>query len=130
MRGPGQQVGGGRHDQHEVGLLAEAHVRDLVDVVEQTSVRTGWPDSAAQVAAPTNFSAVGGRDDGDVVAGLGELAQHLARLVRRDAAADAEDDARAHGRRIRTARSSCGIIGSHRHRRGSGLDRLSGQQPR
>ena len=33
VRGPGQQVGGGRGDEDEVGLLAEPDVRDLVDVV-------------------------------------------------------------------------------------------------
>ena len=38
-----------------------------------------------------------GGDDGDLVTGLGEPAQHLAGLVRSDAPADAEDDARGHG---------------------------------
>ena len=63
----------------------------------QTSVATGLPDSAAQVGAPTNSSAAAVGHDGDVVAGLGEPAQQLAGLVRRDAAADAEDDPRAAG---------------------------------
>ncbi len=34
----------------------------------QTSVETGLPDSAAQVAAPTKLQRGGGRHDGDVVA--------------------------------------------------------------
>ena len=54
--GPGQQVGGGRRDDDEVGLLADPHVRHLVHVVPH-SVATGLPDSAAQVAAPTNCRA-------------------------------------------------------------------------
>ena len=58
----------------------------------QTSVETGLPDSAAQVAAPTNSSAACGRYDGHVVAGLGEQAQQLAGLVGRDAAGHPEND--------------------------------------
>ena len=52
--GAGQQVGGGRGDDDEVGLAAEPDVRHLVRRRSQTSVLTGWPDSAAQVGAPTN----------------------------------------------------------------------------
>ena len=36
--GAGQQVGGGRSDDHQIGLLADAHVRHLVDVVEDAGV--------------------------------------------------------------------------------------------
>ena len=109
----------------------------------QTSVATGLPDSAAQVAAPTNSQRRGGRDDGDVVAGLGEPAQQLAGLVRRDAAADAEDDARPGlGGRPSAAvlvsstvgsavgRRRLGGLGGRRPRRRArlGVDVLAGQQ--
>ena len=50
---PGQQIGGGRRDEHQIGLLSEPDVRHLVGVVEHR-VCTGLPDRAAQVAAPTN----------------------------------------------------------------------------
>ena len=92
VRGACQQVGGGRRDEHEVGLLAEAHVRDLGDGVEDVGVHR-LPDRAAQVGAPTNCSAAAVGHDRDVVARLGEQPQQLAGLVGGDAAGDAEDDA-------------------------------------
>ena len=51
----------------------------------QTSVETGWPESADQVAAPTKFSADAVGHDPYVMAGLGQPAQQLARLVGGDA---------------------------------------------
>ena len=55
--GLGQQVGGGGRDDDQVGLLAEATCGTSW-TSSQTSVVTGWPDSAAQVAAPTKCSAL------------------------------------------------------------------------
>ena len=68
-------------------------MRHLVRRRPRRSVGTGLPDSAAQVAAPTNCSAAAVGTTRDVVAGLGEQAQQRARLVGGDAAGDAEDDA-------------------------------------
>ena len=51
------------------------------------------PDSADQVAGPDELQRGRGGDDRDVVAGLGEAAQHLARLVGGDAAGDPQNDA-------------------------------------
>ena len=51
-----------------------AHVRRRSATSVQTSVATGWCDSASQVAAPTKRKRGRGRDDGDVVTGLGEAA--------------------------------------------------------
>ena len=59
---------------------------------DQTSVVTGLPDSASKVAAPTKCRAPGGRDDADVVAGLGERAQHEGGLVGGHSPAHAQHD--------------------------------------
>ena len=76
--------------------LAEAHVRDLVDVVPDLGRSTGWPDSAAQVGAPTKLQRGPGGDDADVVAALGQQPEQLDGLVRGDA------------RRRRRGRPACG----------------------
>ena len=41
--GPGQQIGGGRCDEHQVGLLTEPDVRHLVHVVEHRRVHRACP---------------------------------------------------------------------------------------
>ena len=65
--GPGQQVGGGRGDDDEVGLLAEPDVRDLVDVVPDLG-----GDRVAGQRRPgrraDELQRGRGRDDADVVA--------------------------------------------------------------
>ncbi len=54
--GSGEQVRGRGGDDHQVGLLAELDMWHQVRVFEHP-VCTGRPDSAAQVAVPTNSSA-------------------------------------------------------------------------
>ena len=92
MRGAGQQVGGGGRDHDELGLLAEPHVRDLVDVgpdvVGDGPAGQGSPGRGADEAQGRP-----GGDDGHLVTALGQLAEQLHRLVRRDASGDAQDDA-------------------------------------
>ena len=108
--GPGQQVGGGRGDDDEVGLLAEPHVRHLVDVVpdlggDRLAGQRGPGGRADEVQRGC------GGHDADVVAGLGEQAQQLARLVGGDAAA-----------RRRGRPAACHVTRVARHR-------LAGQTP-
>ncbi len=91
-RGTREEVGRGRRDDHEVGLLPEAHVRHVVDVVphlggDRLARQRGPGGRADEVQGGP------GGDDGDVVAGLGEPAQQLGRLVRGDPAAHAEHHA-------------------------------------
>ena len=91
--GLGQQVGGGRRDDHQVGVLPDADVRHLVDVVpdlggDRVAGQRGPGGGADEVQRGR------GRHDPDVVARLGEPAQQLARLVGGDAAADAQHDLR------------------------------------
>ena len=94
VRGAGQQVRGGGGDDDEVGVAAQPHVRDLVgaapDVGRDRLAREGLPGGA-----PDEVLRGGGGDDGDVVTGLGQLAQQQRRLVGGDAPRDPEDDARA-----------------------------------
>ena len=97
--GLGEQVGGRRGDDDEVGLLP-SRTCGTSWTSSQTSVCTGLPDSASQVGAPTNCSADAVGTTRDVVARLGEQPQQRAGLVGGDAAADAEDDAAAHRRRL------------------------------
>ena len=84
-------VAGRDHDQ--VGRLADPDVRHLVDVGPDVG-----GDRLAGQRRPgggaDELQRGGGRDDGHVVAGLGEPAQQLAGLVGRDAAGDPENDAR------------------------------------
>ncbi len=96
----GEQVGRRRRHHDELGLLADPHVRHLVDVGPHLGAdrlaRQGGPGGSAH-----ELEGGSGRDDGDVVAGLGEAAQQLTGLVRSNPAAHAEDDARA------------GLVGDH-----------------
>ncbi len=94
--GPGQQVGGGRGDDDQVGLLADPDVRHLVDVVPDVGGRPGGRTARPRWARRRTPARRGG-DDADVVAALGEQPQQLGDLVGGDAAADPEDDARAGG---------------------------------
>src|SRR5690606_35911817 len=94
---PRHQVGGGGDDQDEVCPLAETDVRDLVDVVPYLR-RHRMPGQRRPRGGADEVECGAGRDDPDVVAGLGKPAQHLTRFVRSDAPADAENDAGAFGR--------------------------------
>ena len=89
--GAGQQVGGGRCDDDEVGLLADADVRHLVDVLEDAGVHRVPGQRLERGGADEAQRGLGG-NDADGVAGLGELTDHRARLVGGDAAGDADDD--------------------------------------
>ena len=93
VRGLGHQVGGRRGHHDQVGVLADPDVRHLVDVAPHLG-----GDRLAGQRRPgrgaDELERGRGRHDGDVVAGLGEPAQQLAGLVRRDPAGHAEDDTR------------------------------------
>ena len=127
VRGLGQQVGGGRGDHDQVGGLADPDVRHLVHVGPDVGRRPACRTAPPRSGAPTNSSAAAVGHDGDVVAGLGEPAQQLAGLVRSDAAAHAQDDARlASGVRRRARLSTCVA----RARPEAGLSPRSGRRPR
>jgi hypothetical protein len=87
----GQQVGGGRCDDDEVGFLADADVRHLVDVIEDAGVHGVSGQGFEGGRADEAQRGVGGHD-ADGVAGLGELADHGGGLVGGDATGDADDD--------------------------------------
>ena len=61
-----------------------------------SDVRAGSEASAENVSAPTNRCASVGEHGHDVHAGVDEPPADLDRLVRRDAAGDAEDDSTGH----------------------------------
>ena len=106
------QPGGGRRDDDEVGVLAEAGVRDRVSGPSNSEVRAGSDASAENVSAPTKRVASSVSTGHDVHAGVDEPAADLDGLVRRDPAGDAEDDppaARDVGRGSR--RGSAGVVG-------------------
>ena len=90
----GEQVGGRRGHHDELGLLADPDVRHLVDVGPHLGAHR-LAGQRGPGRGADELQGGGGRDDGDVVAGLGEPAQQLTGLVRSNPAAHAEDDARA-----------------------------------
>jgi hypothetical protein len=83
--GPGQQVGGGGHDEHEVGALPEAHVRHLGHVGEHAGVH-GVAGQRLEGRGTDELERGLSRDHPHVVPGLGQPAKNLARLVGRDPA--------------------------------------------
>ena len=93
VRGLGEQVGGGRGDHDQVGVLPDPHVRDLVDVVPDLG-GDGLPGQRRPGRLADEVQRGLGGHHPDVVAGLGEPAQQLARLVGGDAAAHPQHDLR------------------------------------
>ena len=89
--GAGQHIGGGRRHDHQVSLLADAHMRHLVDVVENPGVHRETRQCLEGGGADESQRGLGG-DHPHLVAGLGELANHRTRLVGGDTARDADDD--------------------------------------
>ena len=89
--GLGEHVGGGRRDHHQVGALPDPDVGHLVhglpDVGRHRVAGQGRPGRLADEA-----ERLPRRHDADVVTGLGEEAEQLARLVGGDARAHPEDD--------------------------------------
>ena len=86
-----EQVGRGGRDHHQVGLLTDPHVWDLVHVVPHLG-GDGLAGQGGPRGRTHELQRSGRRHDGHVVAGLGQSTQQLAGLVRRDAAADPEHD--------------------------------------
>ena len=94
--GPRQQVGGGRGDHDEVGLLPDPDVWHLVHVI---------PDAGVDRVAGQRLERRGadeaqrglGRNDTDGMARLGQLTHDRGRLVGGDATGDADDDPLAFG---------------------------------
>ena len=121
--GAGQQVGGGRGDDDEVGVLPDAHVRDLGDV---------GPDVGGDRVAGQRLEGgradevqrAGRRDDADVVPGLGERAQHEGGLVGGHSPAHTQHDRRhgAHPPNTRTHPAASCRVRSHQ----SGCPRAAG----
>ena len=95
-RRPGEQVGCGGGDDHQVGLLADPHVRDLVDVVPDLG-RDRVPGQGRPGRGSDELQRSTGRHDADVVAALGEPPEQVGHLVGRDPAPDAEHHSRAVG---------------------------------
>ena len=87
----GQQVSGGRRDDDEIGFLADADVRHLVDVIPDAGVHGVSGQRLEGGGADEAQRGIGG-DDADGVAGLGELTDDGGRLVGGDATGDADDD--------------------------------------
>ena len=77
--GAGQQVGGRRGDDDEVGLLADPHVRHLVDVGPHVG-GDGVARQRLEGGRADEVQRAGRGDDADVVPGLGEGAQQQAAL--------------------------------------------------
>ena len=89
--GAGEQVRGGGRDDDEVGFLPDPDVRHLVDVIPDAGVDGVTGERLEGRGADEPQRGLGG-NDADEVAGLGELADHRARLVGGDAPGDADDD--------------------------------------
>ncbi len=91
--GLGEHVGRGGRDDHQVGVLADADVRYLVDVVPDLRrdrvAGQGGPGRGAD-----EVQRGGGGHHADVVARLREPSQQLTGLVGGDAAADPQNDPR------------------------------------
>ena len=97
-RGTREQVGGGGRDDDEVGLLPDADVRDLGDVLEDRRGH-GAPRQGGPRRRTHELERVRGGDHGDLVAGFAESPEDLARLVGGDPPGDTEDDATHVGHR-------------------------------
>ena len=91
---PGHEVGGGRGDHHEIGLLPQPDVLHLVDRVEDRGgdrvARQGLERRGTD-----ELQGRGGRDDVDVMPGLRETPDEGTRLVGGDTPADADEDLQA-----------------------------------
>ena len=88
----GHDVGRGGHHHHEVGPLREVHVRDGGLGVAVEVVCHGVPGEALEGGGPHEALRVGRHGDAHLAACLLQAAQHLARLVGGNAAADGEKD--------------------------------------
>jgi hypothetical protein len=89
VRDPGQEIGRGRCDDDEVGLLAEPDVRDVRDVGEHTGVHR-LAGQRLEGGRPDELERGHGGQHPHGVAGLGELAEQLGALVGRDPAGHAQ----------------------------------------
>ena len=131
VRGAGQQVGGGRGDDDEVGALPDPHVRDLGDV---------GPDVGGDRVARQRLEGgrthevegAGRRDDADVVAGLGERRAAAARPCRRPLPRSRPGRSGSSRHPPRTTTHPAGLPGASRHQV-SGAERagvrLSSRRP-
>ncbi|BFO19861.1 hypothetical protein SHKM778_62490 [Streptomyces sp. KM77-8] len=93
MGRPGERVGGGGGDDHQVGVLSDADVRHLVDVVPDLG-GDRVPGERGPGGRADEVQGGGGGDDPDVVPRLRQPPQQLAGLVRGDAATDPKNDLR------------------------------------
>ncbi|BCI89121.1 hypothetical protein NIIDMKKI_43270 [Mycobacterium kansasii] len=91
MHRPGQQVGGGRCDDDEVGLLSQVDVWDRRDVVENVGAHR-LAGERLEGRRPDKAQRGFGGDDPDMVPGLGELTNDGARLIGGDTTGDADYD--------------------------------------
>src|SRR5699024_9753929 len=89
---PREQIGGRGGDDEQVRLLAEADVRDLVDVLEH-----GGEDLVVAERLPGRgaheLEGGGGGDDADIGPFTDKTAHQVRGLVGGDASADADQDA-------------------------------------
>lgn len=89
--GLGEHVGRRGSDHHQVRVLADADVRDLVDVRPDLG-GDGVAGERGPGGGADEVQRGGGGDDANVVARLRQLAQQLTGLVRGDATADPQHD--------------------------------------
>ena len=87
----GQQIGGGRNNHDEVGLLTKANMRDVGDILEYPGVHGVSGQRLEGRGADETQRRLGGNHP-DFVAGFTELTHHRTGLVGRDATGDADDD--------------------------------------
>ncbi len=88
---PGQQIRGGRRDDHQVRLLAKTHMADLVDGLEHTVADGVSRERLPGGSAHEPLGRFGGYDR-YVVAGLSEQTQEGRHLVGGDPSSNSQDD--------------------------------------
>ena len=91
MGGTRQQVGGGGRDDDQVGALADRDVRHPRHVLEHPGLDR-LAGQRLEGGGPDEPQRGFGRDDADLVAGLGELTDDGGGLVGGDTPSDADDD--------------------------------------
>ena len=100
------QVGGGRRDDHEIGVAREADVTDIELALRVEQVGEGaLPGQRTDRERRDEFMAGFGQDAAHMRAALAQPTDQVERLVGGDAAADDENDALAGHESYRACRN-------------------------